>query len=366
MSAWSPAIESWLNESLFKSYEKDLSAEGHIPGRLVFAANRHDPTDGIVEWHAGPRYSNGYGDARALPTVLVENHSLKPYGQRVLGTYVLLESSLRTLIAKGEELRAAIAKDRARRPKSLDLAFTRSEEEPEIVDFLGVRSETRVSEITGQSYVEWTGEPIRQKVPLIRYSRSVARADRPEAYWIPPQWKDVVDLLKLHGIKVQRRALPRKVNCETYVMSDVELAEAPFEGRVRVSSTAEVRRGIVEFPVGSYRVSTNQPLGTFAMLLLEPDSPDSVWQWGFFHSVLQRTEYLESYVLEPLAAKMMKEDEKLRKEFQAKLETDPDFAASPRDRLLWFYRRSPYIDKEWNVYPIAREPTRKAKSTSTR
>ena len=44
-----------------------------------------------------PRYSSGYGDLRHLPTVLVENHSLKPYRQRVLGTRVLFEASLEAL-----------------------------------------------------------------------------------------------------------------------------------------------------------------------------------------------------------------------------------------------------------------------------
>jgi hypothetical protein len=38
------------------------------------------------------------------PPVLVENHSLKPFKQRVLGTYILLESTL-TLTAEGQILK---------------------------------------------------------------------------------------------------------------------------------------------------------------------------------------------------------------------------------------------------------------------
>jgi hypothetical protein len=49
-----------------------------------------------------PRFSHAYGDLRRLPTVLVENHSLKPYRQRVLGTYVLLEATLNALASDGE------------------------------------------------------------------------------------------------------------------------------------------------------------------------------------------------------------------------------------------------------------------------
>ena len=43
-------------------------------------------------------------------------HSLKPYRQRVLGTYLLVEESLRLVGAEGAALDAAIAADRASRP----------------------------------------------------------------------------------------------------------------------------------------------------------------------------------------------------------------------------------------------------------
>ena len=40
-------------------------------------------------------------------------------------------------------------------------------------------------------------------------------------------------------------------------------------------------------------------------MLLEPDGPDSFFQWGFFLACLQRTEYVEGYVMEPLAERML-------------------------------------------------------------
>ena len=94
---YSPAIAGWLKDHLERGLMADLTAAGHIPGPLIFAADDRNPAQGLLEWTSPPRFSNGYGDARHLPTLLVENHSLKPYDQRVLGTYVLLESALRTL-----------------------------------------------------------------------------------------------------------------------------------------------------------------------------------------------------------------------------------------------------------------------------
>ena len=138
----SPSIAAWLDKRLTPALNKDLAAMGHIPGPLIFAVDNRDPSKGIVAWTAGPRFSTGYGDARHLPTVLVENHSLKPYKQRVLGTYVLLEGSLRTLARYAGSLRRAIIADRTRTPELVPLTWQAPQAEPEQVEFLGIQWQT--------------------------------------------------------------------------------------------------------------------------------------------------------------------------------------------------------------------------------
>ena len=91
------------------------------------------------------------------------------------------------------------------------------------------------------------------------------------------------------------------------------------------------------------------------ILLLEPGSADSFYQWGFFLEVLSRTEYGEAYVLEPMARKMLAADPELGREFQKRLASDEAFRGSPRERLDFFYRRTPYYDDRYLLYPIARE-----------
>jgi hypothetical protein len=108
-------------------------------------------------------------------------------------------------------------------------------------------------------------------------------------------------------------------------------------------------------PQGSVRISTDQPLGDLAIVLLEPASPDSFFQWGFFLECLQRTEYGEGYILEPMAQAMLTEDPALKAEFEAKLASDKDFAANPAARLDFFYRKTPFYDERANLYPVARE-----------
>lgn len=78
-----------------------------------------DAARGIRYAPEGPRYSNGYGDFIGVPTVLVENHILKPYRQRVLGTYVLLEEALGLAGQHADSIAVAKARDRNPSPAEL-------------------------------------------------------------------------------------------------------------------------------------------------------------------------------------------------------------------------------------------------------
>jgi hypothetical protein len=108
------------------------------------------------------------------------------------------------------------------------------------------------------------------------------------------------------------------------------------------------------FPPGSVVVPLAQEGAKVAINLLEPDAPDSLVRWGFFNATFEQKEYGEDYVVEQLAREMLASNPKLREEFEKKLASDPAFAANPRARLQFFYQRSPYWDKQMNLYPVGR------------
>ena len=120
--------------------------------------------------------------------------------------------------------------------------------------------------------------------------------------------------------------------------------------RFDVERTTEVR----EFPARSVVVPSAQPLGRLVLNLLEPEAPDSFAKWGFFNAIFEEKEYAEHYVLETLAREMMAADPELKREFEELLASDPEFAASPSQRLRFFYKRSPYWDPQMNLYPVGR------------
>jgi len=355
-SGYSPHISQWLEQVLRPQVNRILSAYDHIPGPLIFARNGKDLSAGIAEWTAPPRFSNGYGDARHLPTLLVENHSLKPYKQRVLGTYVLLHAVSGLLARKGKGLRNAIAMDQKRRPEKLRLGVSARTGRKPAADtpFLGVDYRHYESAVTGSLEVKWLGIPRLFYVPVYIFSPA-HEIQVPKAYWIPAARDDIIRKLQIHGIKMEFVSQAQTASVALYRLIKYKLADDVYEGRVLLEiDSVHSENQVRWYGGGSARVSTDQPLGLLAALLLEPLSSDSFLQWGYFHEILQHTEYVEDYVIDPLARQMLTEDPALRDEFELALK-DSAFAADAEARKKWFFERSPYYDAEYLLYPVGRE-----------
>jgi hypothetical protein len=98
----------------------------------------------------------------------------------------------------------------------------------------------------------------------------------------------------------------------------------------------------------------NQAGARIIAYLLEPKASGSLAYWGFFDNVFQQKEYVESYVMEVMAREMLAKDAALKKEFEQKKSEDAEFAKNPRAILNWFYSKTPYWDKELNIYPLGK------------
>jgi hypothetical protein len=354
-TAWSPSIASFIETKLLPATDANLRAWGHEPGRFVQLVDALNPEAGLLPWFAGPRYDNGWGDARHLPSLLVENHSLKPYPRRVLAAYVLLEGTLRVLGEKGTELRAAVRADEERHPSELTLDWKIPAVPTRTVEVRGVEWRKVPSAVSGGTRIEYTGKPRTFSLPKFDATVPVTTVRRPRAYWIPPAWSDVIERLELQGVRIERQVEPRSLDVAMYRIREPRLAAETFEGRVAVSARFESERRRETFARGAARVPTDQPLGDFAMLLLEPASPDSFFAWGFFHEVLRPTEYVEAYIMEPMAERMLAEDPELRAAFNRKLAEDQAFRDDPSARLRWFYEKTPFFDDRGLLYPVGRE-----------
>ncbi|PIB36056.1 hypothetical protein BFP72_11955 [Reichenbachiella sp. 5M10] len=355
-SGFSLYSAQWLDTVFKPAMNTALSSQGHIPGPLMFAFNDRDFSEGNTEFAFSPRFSETYGDLRHTPSILVENHSLKPYDQRVLGTYVFLEEALQLMAQYGKSLQKKRIKDQAVRLDSVTLAYELSPSLEDSMTLLGIKSRMKPSQITNGEYIAWTGTPVTEQIVVRRMNKPAKVVKMPQAYWVPAEWQAVIGKLLDHGVQMEVLTESRSVQVSSYVLDEFTMSSVPFEGHVRCGDFSHHRvTSDKTYRKGSVRVTTDQPLGALVALLLEPDSPDSFLQWGYFHSIFSRTEYIEEYVIEPMAEQMLAEDEELARRFAEKKAKDKEFAESPRAIYAWFYAQSPYYDEAWKVYPVARE-----------
>jgi hypothetical protein len=351
----SPNIGKWLDTTYRPAADAALSRNGHIPGPLIFERDNADLSKGLDLYKFPPRFSNAYGDVRRTPSVLVENHSLKPYRQRVLGTYILLETSIKLLATDGGKLKAAIAADRALRPTTMDVNWKTTAQPLSHMDFKTIDGQKVKSEASGSEVMRWNGKAGATVNVPVYGSEPGLRLSVPKAYWVPSTKPDVIARLQAHGIVMDVLKASREVDVDMIRFTGFKVA-SPSEGRYPTVATGlrhEKRKET--FPAGSVRISTDQPLGLLAAMLLEPEAEDSFFSWGFFPEILQRVEYMEPYVIAPMADDMLDNDPGLKAEFDAKLKVDPTFASSPLRRLQFFYEHSPFYDQRYLLYPVGRE-----------
>ena len=293
--------------------------------------------------------------------MLVETHSWKDYPTRVAITHDTVLSALRQVAEHGNAWRALQlqADDRARelggQPVALDYKAT---EKSRLVDFHGYAYTRTPSEVSGALMTRYDeSRPAEWRIPLRDEVLPSVSAIAPRGgYLVPREFASLVQpRLQVHGIEYRMLAAPFDGPLDAYRASFAQLEAGSLEGKQRVKTLSGAwRPEAARVEAGAIFVPIAQPKARLVMALLEPEAPDSFVGWGEFNNFLERKEYMEAYVAEEEARRMLAADPALAQEFARRLREDPEFAGSPSARLDFFYRRHPAFDERNNRYPVLR------------
>lgn len=369
-----PETAAWQRE-IARQIEDSVSRTGHLAGPFIGLKDAADPRKGLGLWPSIPRYSTGYAIVQSRPGMLVEMHMLKSYRARVTGNYEILRTLLEIVNRDAEQLvrfnreadaaTVAAGKRAPREPFPLAIEAD-GRTEPWV--YRGIQSETSQSDVSGAARIRFhPGAPIEVTIPRDSGWRVSKTVVPPAAYIVPAAWTSVLDVLATQGVKTLRTSQAWEGPVGTYRCDAPRWNLRPFEGRQVLFSPGEgtpqsdaalgdcrVVNETMAFPAGSVVVPLDQRGAKLAIHFLEPQGPDSAMAWGFFNAIFEQKEFGEDYVLEPLARRMLAEDPKLSAEFQAKIASDPKFAADPVARLNFFFQHSPWRDPRQGLYPIGR------------
>jgi hypothetical protein len=320
-----------------------------------------DPQSGFAVSIGPARFSQQYWPRRNRIGVLVETHSWKDYSTRVRITRNAVIHMIELASRQGTEwLRAAHAADeRASRigGSSVPLVYDNTDH-VRTIEFRGYEYVREPSAISGALMTRYNNKkPQIWRIPLYDEVKPSISVIAPRGGYIVPAAyaKLMAEKLKLHAIDVRTLNTARlKASVETFRADSVKFSPSTFEGHTTATLQGDWKKESRDIPAGSLFVPIAQPRAYLLMTLLEPKDPDSFVSWGFFNTAFERKEYMEAYVAEAVAIDMLKKDPAVKKEFERRLAEDPAFAASPAQRLDFFYQRSPSWDERLNLYPIYR------------
>jgi hypothetical protein len=224
-----PAIADWMRRVVPKAL-RAVEAAGYKTAPYVDWVEPLDPLKGIDNGVTPPRFSTGYFPLRAVPSILVETHSIKPYAERVRANEVFLKALLPLVGADSKALSLAREKARldARRaapgtPFVVDGETDRSRSETfELPAYAWTQAESLV---TGKPVLQYDPKkPIALKVPVFSHTKATVTVPRPAAYIVAAGWPEIEERLKGHGIRYQRIETPMTLEVGTYRVESATLA----------------------------------------------------------------------------------------------------------------------------------------------
>ncbi len=350
-------LAKYLQEEMIPSLEKRL-ADANWDITPYVNVDNEPPEKGFSQFLDSPRYSTGYTTLWNTLGMMVETHMLKPYDQRVKGTYRLLLEVIGIVEADTEKIKSL--RENAEKAYLKDgvypLQWTLDTTKVSTLNFKGFEVDVIASEVTGLPRLKYNrSRPYTKEIPYSNYYAPSRTVQIPTAYIVKKGWSKIIDLMALNHITYNTLPKDTTLLVESYKINSYKTMPDAFEGHYPHFDT-EVSKSLekIKFHQGDIVVPTNQAGIRYLMETLEPEATDSFFNWNFFDAILQQKEHFSSYVFEDLALEILNSDNVLKEAFLLKKATDQKFKNNAEAQLDWVYKRSGHYEPSHLQYPVYR------------
>lgn len=350
-------LGSYLNDNFRPELERTLKSKGWDITPYVNVFNS-PPESGFSQFMDSPRYSTGYTTLWNTIGMMVETHMLKPYKKRVEGTYEFMKAVISTAKWQKETIRE-FRTDRfseIANAKDYYLNWQIDTTKSSTLNFKGFQVDTLISQVTGLPRLKYNREiPFTKEVTYQNYFIPKDTVQIPAAYIFKKGWRKVRSKLQTNSIDFFQLEKDTTLHVESYRIASYETRQNAYEGHYLHYNTKVVgSKKEVAFTKGDLVVPTNQYGIRYLLETLEPQGPDSFFNWNFFDTVLQQKEGFSPYVFEDEALKLLQTEEQLRSEFLLKKEKDEQFAKNWYAQLDWVFKQSKNYEEAHMQYPVYR------------
>jgi hypothetical protein len=352
-----PILSNYLTKQMLPDLYKKMKASNFEMTPYVNSIEE-TPDSGITGFLETARYSTGYAALHNTIGFMPETHMLKPYHQRVEGTYKFMEHVIE-IVERDADL---IAKNKLMADTEVStqvvfpLQWILDDKNFSILTFKGYKAKYKASELSGAPRLFYDrDEPYEKDIRVFdNYLPSVI-VKKPLAYIIPQSWQRVIDLMRLNGVQMNSLAADTQIELEMYYIEDYKTVNKPYEGHYlhsQVKLRAENQK--VKYYEGDFVIFTDQPQNRYIIETLEPQGVDSFFSWNFFDSILGQKEHYSDYVFEDEAARLIKDDSEMLQRLEEEKKKNPALLQNPKLQLDWVYRNSKYYEKTHMRYPVGR------------
>lgn len=349
-------LGNYLHKELMPNLESDLKTK-NIPITPYVNVWGTTPESGWSQFMDYPRYSTGYTTLFNTLGMMVETHMLKPYKQRVEQTYELMQSML-TLVDNDYKNIKNLRQQQFDSYKTTDeyvLDWKVDSTKTTTLIFKGYEGNYIDSKVTsGKRLFYDKQKPYTKEVTYYNYMEPKNTVTIPEGYVIPKNWHRVIDLLKINNIKFTQLKQDSTFTVESYKIKDYKTVTSPYEGHY-IHFNTEVTTSIenITFKKGDYLIDTEQPNVRYLLAALEPEAPDSFFNWNYFDTILQQKEHFSAYVFEDKAEILLNNNPELKAQFETK-KLDSVFANNSYLQLDWIHKNSDHYETSHLQYPVYR------------
>jgi len=350
-------LGNWLKQIFEPELYSSMSKKGWdmVPYVNFETAN---PDKGMEMFYDPPRYSSGYAALFQTIAFVPETHMLKPYKDRVLSTYALMQTMIEQAGINGAELinQRNRAKAAVTKQHSFPLSWQVDSTRHSLVRFMGYGQAFKTSDATGLQRMYYDrNKPFTKEVKLFDVFTPTNIITTPTAYILPQGWHEVIDLLKLNGVILQPFLKDTILEVEAYHIDDYKSYPRPYEKHHKNSGVkVSVSKKQLKFLKGDLFIPLNQRANRYLTEMLEPTGDDSFFAWNFFDAILQQKEGYSDYRWEDLAAAVLKNSPELQKKLNDKKGEDQKFASNASAQLDFIYKNSPYYEPVHLRYPVFR------------
>lgn len=287
-----PGPLAFVRDSLLPSVRAAMQRDHDEP--IFVYGNVRDPLHPEAWTTYAPLgwYGTNYVGLRGRMAILSEAYSHADFRTRVRVSHDFLVEILRYAVHHAGQIRRL--EREADRATTLEGAGVRPRPE------LGVRFEAvsrgqepvrlEVMRPTGDSArgrpaLEPTGTFRTVRLPILDRFRATRTRRLPAGYFLPASEGATARLLRLHGLSVSELRAPWTDTVEVFVPDSLRWGERRFQGHALLDVEGRYERRARTLPAGTYYVSTAQPLGRLAFVLLEPEGY-GLYRWNAFDRLL--------------------------------------------------------------------------------